>query len=132
MNPPRTVTRLDCPPYHAALMEGPAPPNDYEANGCGGAKIDLVPDSIGPIQLRAPCVWHDYAYSEGGGKRERFDADCYFFRNLRRVGLPRLLSLLYFAEVRLWGHRYFTWTTEPRPKFLAAFFESFFSRFVRF
>jgi len=132
MNGKKTFTRVDCPAYHAAMMEGPAPPNDYATNGCGGSRFDFVPDSIGPIQLLTPCVWHDWHYQLGGGKRQRLNADCFFYRNLKRVGLPNLLALLYFFEVRLWGHSHFLWTSEKKPRFLKAFFESFFNRFIEF
>ena len=80
------------------------------------------------ISLTCAAHVHDWHYHEGGGKAERFQADRIFYRNLRRSDLGKVLATIYWMEVRLWGHRHFRWTSEPKPRFLRAFCESFWTR----
>ncbi len=86
------------------LMEGAIPPIEFESNGCS-----CSPDHIGGVDLRPACHFHDYAYSIGGTRNDRLQADDIFFRNLMRSGLSRLKANFYYRRVRFWGVQYFNW-----------------------
>ena len=54
------------------------------ANGCGpmGWRIDLVPDSLGGLDISADCSCHDYMYSLGGDEQARRFADVILYCNI--------------------------------------------------
>ena len=106
-------------------LVGPHPPDDFVSNGCSASM-----DRCFAVLLTPACHVHDFHYNSGGGKKERFTADAKLYRNLRSCDLGKFLATVYWLEVRLWGHRNFNWTTEPRPRFLRAFCESFWTRCI--
>ena len=106
-------------------LAGPHPPADFVSDGCSASM-----DRCFAVMITPACHLHDFHYDLGGGKRERFSADAKLYRNLRRCDLGKILATIYWLEVRLWGHRYFNWTTEPKPRFIQAFCESFWTRCI--
>ena len=119
-------TNDDLPIDLLVNMLGPLPKDSFVSHGCSRS-----PDRIGACDLRAACHIHDFHYECGGGKEHRFEADRVFYVNLRRSDLGKLLSTFYWMVVRLWGHHFFNWTSEPKPRFIAAFFETFWTRFIK-
>ena len=118
-------TNSNLPKDILVRLVGPHPPDDFVSNGCS-----VSMDRCFAVLLTPACHLHDYHYSLGGGKRERFAADSKLYRNLRRCDLGKLMATIYWMEVRLWGHRHFRWTSEPKPRFLRAFCESFWTRCI--
>jgi len=113
----------DLPADVLVKMAGSHPPDDFISGGCTSSM-----DRCFAAILTPACHLHDWHYKLGGGKTERFSADARLYRNLRRCDLGKFLATIYWMECRLWGHAHFNWTTEPKPKFLAAFCESFWTR----
>lgn len=74
---------------------GPIPPAEFLSNGCSCA-----PDSIGSVDLKPACRYHDYAYNK---RYPRWFADYCFYGNLRILGCPRHLAMLYWVSVRVFG-----------------------------
>jgi len=120
---PSEYTNSNLPKDILVRLVGPHPPDDFVSNGCSASM-----DRCFAVLLTPACHLHDYQYSLGGGKRERFAADSKLYRNLRRCDLGKFMATIYWMEVRLWGHRHFHWTSEPKPRFLRAFCESFWTR----
>ena len=98
----------DLPTGIAPLMVGPVPPADFVSNGC-----TCSPDYVLGADLRPACHWHDYHYAIGTDEPTRRDADYNFYGNLRRCGAGRWLAFRYFAAVRLFGGRAFTYAKPP-------------------
>lgn len=57
------------------------------SNGCGpgGWKVDLVPDSIWGLGVRAACDIHDWCYYWGESSRDKEFADRLFLNNLLSI-----------------------------------------------
>ena len=62
-------------------------PADYKPNGCGpsGWKGDLVPDTLGGIDISEACNIHDYMYYVGGTEEDKELADRYFLINMLTI-----------------------------------------------
>lgn len=118
-----TVALANLPAVLVARMEGARPPESFRGDGC-----TACPDFFGPIDCRPACLFHDWAYRLGGGARQRLEADCAFYRNLRSLGLWRPMALFMFYRVRLWGRRHFHYAAGNKPE---PFWRLLFSRYVR-
>lgn len=92
-------------------MVGHRPPDDFVFDGC-----TACPDVIGPWDIKAPCAYHDYAYSVGGTEAERLNADLRFYDNLRACGLPAVLAWFLYSRVRFWGARHFQYAKWTKPR----------------
>ena len=86
------------------------------ANGCGAAgwKIDLVPDTLWGLGIRAACDIHDYMYHTGETIEDKNEADRVFLNNMLRLitaktknkwlrHLRRRRALLYYFAVKNFG-----------------------------
>lgn len=86
------------------------------ANGCGaiGWKIDLVPDTLWGLGIRAACDIHDYMYHTGETIEDKNEADRVFLNNMLRLivaktkykwlrRLRRRRALIYYFAVRHFG-----------------------------
>jgi hypothetical protein len=86
------------------------------ANGCGavGWKIDLVPDTLYGLGIRAACDIHDYMYHTGETIEDKNEADRVFLNNMLRLitaktkhkwlrRLRRRRALLYYFAVKNFG-----------------------------
>lgn len=80
-------------------MYGPAPPKWFKdfSDGC-----TCAPDFWHEIDLRPACLRHDWHYSEFVDCY-RWQADAWFYLNLRTLGLPRFPAFAYFLAVRIFG-----------------------------
>lgn len=78
-------------------LHGPAPPLWFDNDGC-----TCAPDCWRGIDLQPACLWHDWHYSEWVDCY-RWQADAWFYLNLRTLGMPRLPAFGYFVAVRLFG-----------------------------
>jgi len=78
-------------------MNGPTPPRWFLNDGC-----TCAPDFWKGIDLRPACLWHDWAYSEYVNCY-RWQADAWFYMNLRLLGMSRYAAFGYFCAVRVFG-----------------------------
>jgi hypothetical protein len=53
--------------YPLTFLQAPQAVRDANVNGCGpgGAKVDLVPDSLAGVDIETDCNIHDWMYNEG-------------------------------------------------------------------
>jgi len=97
------------------LMAGDKPPDDFLSNGCS-----YSPDVVFGNDLRPAAHFHDYHYSQEHreqhhhDERARYQADQLFRLNLRSCGL-RLLAVVYYCRVRLWGHMAYQYNEGAEP-----------------
>lgn len=78
-------------------MYGPPPPPWFSDNGC-----TFAPDSWRGINLRPACRRHDWHYTKHVNCY-RWQADGWFYLNLRTLGASRTSAFFYFFAVRLFG-----------------------------
>ena len=109
-------TNSDLPAELLDKMRGPKPPDDFKSNGC-----TCSPDSIGGVDLRPACHFHDYHYSLPKGHKDRDEddneawrakTDFRFFRNLRKCDLSRRRANTYFRFVRCFGFLFYNYQGE--------------------
>ena len=98
-----------------ARMLGARPPDDFVSNGA-----TTSPDVILGWDLRPAAHFHDFHYSDQypGLRNEsaRYRADQIFLQNLNLCGLPRILAVIYYFRVRLWGHGYYAYSRGWEPQ----------------
>ncbi len=117
----------DLPPDLTGKMLGPMPPKYFTSNGCS-----FAPDEIGPVDLRAACHWHDWAYQKGGNEKSRKQADRNLWINMQTCGASQRLATLYWFEVRAWGFDSFHYHGINPPGRLHRWWTRIISRFVTF
>ncbi|QDU53479.1 hypothetical protein [Gimesia panareensis] len=120
------ITLADLPTSLMEQMEGPVPPVDFISNGCSYSL-----DQWGGVDLRPACHWHDYAYQQGGCKRDRALADAALYRNLRRCDLGRFMANVYYRRVRLFGVVTFNWKPGKVPLNPWHYLLLFFNRYLQ-
>lgn len=98
----------DLSPDVAGAMEGRRPPRSFASDGC-----TCAPDFLFGCDLRAACLFHDWAYLCGGDERDRQRADQAFYRNLIRCGLSPTAAGVYYRRVRLEGLALFAFHEPP-------------------
>lgn len=100
-------------------------PLDYTGNGCGtdGWKGDLVPDTLGGIDISEACAIHDYEYSIGGTEEDREVANMNFLCNmviiirrddtwLTNEGIALKWAMQYYLAVEEYGNQYFSYNNK--------------------
>ena len=106
---------LVCPAAYLVLSDAEI---KATTNGCGprGWRIDLVPDSLGGLDISYICRLHDWQYIQGGSEADRKQADIIFYVNLAHAILtvggplqaPRMAgAVIMYKGVRVSGARYF-------------------------
>jgi hypothetical protein len=88
---------------HSREMWGPAPPYDFEDNGC-----TFSPDGW----WHKACRWHDYHYSEHCDI-PRILADLYFFLNLWKCRAPFTVCCGYPFVTRWKGKTFYSGKGDP-------------------
>jgi len=104
------------------LLRNQSMPLDYKGNGCGpsGWKGDLVPDSLGGIDISEACCIHDYDYEMGGVEEDRERANMHFLLNMLTIihrddtwltneGVAIKWATNYYMAVVEYGKEYFNY-----------------------
>ena len=108
-------------------LEGPAPPETFECDGCSRSPDFYRTWTLKSYKLWPACIIHDFHYRTGclgGNWKARWEADRIFRQNmvtlLRMQGAgavrQRTLSWLYWGRVRIWGaSSYRGWADGEEP-----------------
>lgn len=127
-----SYTTADIPKKLLGRLKGDVPPHYFSGDGLTGAP-DYWPPLIwnkAPDDMRPAGLIHDFAYSVGGCRRERLEADENFYHNLVACGMPPFWAGAFYRRVRLWGVAHFTWHKSCRPNRLLAYAAAFVGRWM--